>query len=47
MTGKKNYEKPIVMIGFAYNDVIMSSGLNGYNSNDFDNVLDLTGGTKS
>ena len=44
MASKKNYEEPIVMIGFTYDDVIMSSGLNGYNSNDFDNELDLTGG---
>ena len=44
MAGKKNYEQPIVMLGFAYDDVIRASGLNGYNSNDFDNVLNLTGG---
>jgi len=43
MTCKKNYEEPILIIGFAYDDVIMASDLTGYNSNNFDNVLDVTG----
>ena len=43
MASKKNYEEPIAVISFAYDDVIMSSDLNGYNTNEFDNEL-VTGG---